>query len=328
MEIKNISLSFTDSAQDEISKIVQELQLVPLADALHKGKNLPENIKGTLEEMFALLVDLFSDQLPLPYQDPEKTLRAVSRDINLSRILRERGVFRMYGLLNQKDEHGLPTYVSLINPIVGHPFATQEEFIGWFCDEAHIARSLLFQRIRLIDRLIELGISLEEAFNLVLQRPYVVDETVAGIGTWNKGELVGIEPEIALQLAKKFAPDQLDEITGMIDSEDQPGLTGIMKPVIVDLLKEVAAHERTKDALKWVRHDLLLKPEIYYSWDSETGALVVELHQTSIDPITGDEAIQPPVIIPFIADTTHLPDEIVKDLIRRLPIKNRDSLAI
>jgi len=112
-----------------------------------------------------------------------------------------------------------------------------------------------------------------------------------------KGELVNINPEIAKKLVEKFGTASLEK-----DENDGEGFgkyeTGEVKDAIMSLLDEVAAHDRVKDVLDFVRHDVLKKPEINYKWDKDTDALVVELVRKEINQ-EGKEIIAQILEIPF-----------------------------
>lgn len=332
MDIKEISVQFTDTAGDEVNTFMSEIQLIPIVQYLQQTDTpLPTELKWAITRILQVVTDLFSTDLPEIGDDPEVAMRTISRDINLSRLLRERGIFRLYRLARQRTEEGVPLYMCLVNPNTNSPFSTQEEFVGWFCESAKVARSLAFMRIATIDRLQTVGFSLEEAFSMIITKPYAIRETLNMVASWEKGDMLRVEPDVVHQLAEKVSPGSSDALEPLIQAakldpendELQDDLQAAAKPIIASLLSTVADHERAKDALNWVKHDILGRPEISYTWDEESSALMVVLIRKTIDNETGEEYMLPPVTVPFVADTIDLPVEIRTDLLRRLSIRNK-----
>jgi hypothetical protein len=324
VNLRELSVSFTDTAEEEIVHLVNEMHLVPIAENLVKESS--PVLKEHLTQLLAVISDLFSVSLPAIEKSPEVTLRAVSRDINLSRLLRERGLFRLYRLLHHK-EGGVPMFMGLINPATGSPFVRQEEFIGWFCEEAHVARSLVFMRLAAIDRLQTIGFDLEGAFSIVVSKPYAVQDTLHKVASWDKGEIKKIDPDVAIQLARKFSPEYSDEIETLAnaardDFDAEEVLNNAMKPVLVSMMEEVAATPRAKDATRMVQ-DALLQPIVDYEWDRDTNVLLVHYTKREFDPKTRMEITTTPTVVPFVPDVLELPDDIVDDLFKRLPIRNK-----
>jgi len=335
MKAKELAVRFTDTAEQEVAALVEEMKLIPLVDYVRKSKEdetLPPELSKLLTSMVNVLKDIFSIDLP-DISDPETTLRTISRDINLSRILRERGLFRLHRLVNSTDEHGIPLFMSLNNPIFGHPFAKQEEFIGWFCEEAHVSRGTVFMRMAAIDRTLALGFTLPEAFNLILRKPFIIGETLHllaehDVVKWDGNQISDIDPDKVLKLAQQVNPQAAEDIRPLVDMayEDEGALNKLkdaVKPILASLLTEVSLHERSKEALAHVKHEVLSIPEISYSWEKDGDYLVVELQRKEIDPETGEEEVTQPIVVPFIPDVAMLPAEVKADLLRRLPIKNR-----
>ncbi len=338
MEIKELAVQFTDTAEDEVNALVQDLRLAQIASFLQQSDQpLPEQLKVLLTGLIGSLVELFSVNLPEISEDPEQTLRMVSRDINLSRLLRERGMFRLYRLTRQLDQNGVPLFMGAINPTTGAPFSKQEEFIGWFCAEAHVTRSLTFMRFAAIDRAKALGFDINQAFEFIIKKPYAVQETLHMLSkevlNLDVGDARVINPDMLLHVAERIAPDQVaalrplaDAVKNGGDADDHERLATAARPVLAELLEEVAAHPRAKDALDMVRHDILLKPEISYAWDEQANTLVIQLVRRTVDTQTGQEIVTLPISIPFVPDAVDLPEEIKADLLRRLPIRNRAEL--
>jgi len=348
--MRDLTLHFTETAQEEVDRLVMELGLVPLAQTIQQNRdNLPKELQDGVGQLLSIILDMFSAEIPMPNGDPEDTLRVVSREINLGRLLKERGIFRFYNLLDQEvffdpetgeqvtsnwpDAVSLSLCQTLNNPITGQPFSNDTEFIGWFCEEAHVSRSLLFRRIMAIRRMVHtLGFGIEEAFNIMVSKPYAIEETIRMVADWDKEHLKNIDPDVLIEIAKRVRPgsdtdyDKLAAEAGQ-DPDSLEFLISQSKPILADLLREVADHERSKDAMDTVRHDILHIPEISYRWDPEGDFLVATIITKSISD-DGDEYIKEIVHVPFIPDlVSPLPREVRDDLIKRLPIKNREEVT-
>ena len=297
-------------------------------------EELTQEEKIVVAQAINSIREMFSLDLPEIDGNIEKTLRLTSRDINLSRILRERGIIRFYRLLRQKED-GIPVFHTLLNPYDNAPFVRQEEFITWVALEAHMPRSTLFMRFSVYDKMLELGFSLQEAFQTVVTKPYAMREVLNMLGIWDRQKnLIGVDPTIAAKVAQKvLPPKEAQEIISLVEKyEGAPTEAGLQnlattfKPALGEFITELAEHPNTKEMLDFVRHDIVGKPEIGYKWRNE--ALIVTLTRKALDE-TGTEIIVNIEEIPFVPDSPYeLPEEIFSDLITRLPIKNRrEALA-
>lgn len=341
---KDLQIRFTETAQEEIDGLVHELGLIPLAQALGDNRaNLPDEVQEGVGQLLTIILDMFSADMPDALSDPEHTLKTVSREINLGRLLKERGIFRFYRLLETEvyfdaetgesvdKEHPRAVPISLSqtlnNPTTGAPFAHDNDFIGWFCAEAHVARGLLFRRIMAIRRMVNtLDFSLEEAFNIMVSKPFAIEETIRMIAEWDKDKLVGMDPQVLLKVASKVDPQTVEEYQMLADNpEGQDELMSHAPGLIAGLLQEVAQHERAKDALDTVRHDIVGLPEISYTWVQEGNYLMATIIVKSTTD-EGDEVISDMEYVPFVPDVANLHPAIKADLLKRLPIKNRQDL--
>ena len=350
--MKELTLRFTETAQEEVDRLSHEMGLIPLVQILNQNMdNIPPELKESVAKILSVILEMFSTDLPIPSGDPEEALRVVSQEINLGRLLKERGIFRFYMLLEQTsyinpksgeivsgaDLDQFPDAVplrmsqTLVNPITGSPFAHDNEFIGWFCSEAHVSRALLFRRIMAYRRMINtLSFSLEESFNILVSKPFAIEETIRMVADWEKDGLTHIKPEVAVAIAKKVQPGQSEEWEALAErAADDPEAMKLLiensKPILGDLLREVASHDRATDAMDTVRHDILKMPEISYRWDDEGDYLVVSIVSKEVSE-TGDEWVREIDHVPFVPDAVTLPPAIKNDLIKRLPIKNRNLL--
>lgn len=326
MDTQDITLHFSDNAEEEIEALINDTGLLSLAERIDRNKDIPDDVRHAVGELVLAVADMFSTIVPDTDANPEQTLKKISRDVKLSQLLRERAYVRLYRLVKERtwitapemaEPVQVPVFMTLRNPDTGEPFSQQEDFIGWLCDAARISRSSAFGRLKTISRLTWLGYDLQDVFRLMLTKPQVISQTLSSLAKddigWETQEEINVD--VVTRIAEKVLPEAIPEIQG--------GDVEAIKPVISKLVEEIADHDRSKETQRYIKHDILGKPEIDYYWDEETDSLVVKLTRREINPATGEESILPPEVIPWVADAARVPKEVRADLIRRLPIKNR-----
>lgn len=333
-EPRELQITFTENPQQEIDLVQRELNLSTLTDRMNNvvfgTGQLTEEEETQLAELLATLQEMFSLELPELKEEIEKNLRLSSRDINLSRILRERGIIRFYRLIKETNEDGIPLFMTVINPLEDKPFQRQEEFITWVALDAHMPRSTLFMRFATYDKLRALGFELDDAFRTVITKPYAMRQVLNMLGTWDREKnLIGVEPEIAAKVAQKvLTREDYQKVQDLADSyvedpseENLESLTTAFEPALGEFIRELALHPNTREMMDYVRHDVLGKAEISYSWHGDS--LIVSITRKALDD-SGTEFIVGVEEIPFSPDYPfELPEELVFDILERLPIKNR-----
>ncbi len=336
---KELAISFTDSPEEEVALIKREFNLSDAAKELEKaimqGDVMSEDAHIQLAQLLTTFQEMFSLELPSLGDTTEDTLRLSSRDINLSRLLRERGLVRLYRLIKERDEENVPLFLAYIDPYSQSPFKTQEDFIGWIAKDAHIPRSTLFMRFATYDKMLGVGFTLEPAFQTVITKPYAMREVLNLVATWDRGgRITDVSPQVAKNIANRILlPKEAAPIIEAADYyEENPSpvalkeLIEVFRPVIKAFIEELAHHDNTKEMMDYVRYDILARPEITYSWKDE--ALILHIVRKAITE-EGTEVVINVEDIPFVPDYPgEIDEEIVDDLLNRLPIKNRrDVLA-
>lgn len=334
---------FSPSVEQELEKLAAEMRLHTILTMLASERVPTEAERSDMRHLMLVLADLFSTSLPPLEDNPMETLKVAARDINLARLLKERGLARVYRLVTlQEAVHDeatnqrvlLPAYMGHNNPDTGQRFRSQEDFLGWFCREARVPRSLVFQRIRVYDRLQTLGMTLDEAFSVVLQKPYASREALNELATWQKGDLVGMDPDVAVRVTRAMLPDKVEEMERLADevrtadtfTEQEEAMEQLLeevKPALVKMVQEVAAHESMRDVMDMVRHDLAGRPEIKYWYDEERGWLRTEYIIKKKD-VQGTEYVADVKTINLVPEEP-LPREVLIDMAKRLNVKNRDT---
>ena len=295
-----------------------------------KGEVMSDDVHIQLAELLTTVREMFSMDLPELKDSTEKTLAISSRDINLSRLLRERGLVRLYRLLKEKDSSGIPLFMAYVDPYSEETFKKQEHFIGWIAKDAHIPRSTLFLRFSTYDKMLGLDFGLEEAFQTIITKPYAMRKVLNMTAEWNKkGLITGVDPTIAKNIANKIlSPEEARKVEEAADYyEENPTpialqeLVDAYRPALKGFVEELAEHTNTKDMMEYVQHDIIGKPEITYSWKDE--ALIMSIIRKAITE-DGTEVVTEIEDIPFIPDYPNkIEDEILDDLFGHLPIKNR-----
>jgi hypothetical protein len=240
------------------------------------------------------------------------------------------------------SEQRVRVFQTLTNPDNDSPFKTQEDFIGWFCREAKVSRAVVFLRFYAYDRLLTyFGYTLEEAFVILSSKPSVIIETLRSLAEWDKDANIShIDPDIAERIASRYngtseevrevveALRTGDTLTNLEREELTHELAELIKEPFRQTLEELAAHDSSREATELVKSAILKAPEISYWWDVEVNALRIELVIKEYDETTEEERTVGVEQILLLPDTrTDLPEPIAKDLQRRLPIRNRETLT-
>lgn len=328
-------IQFAPTLEDEVTALATELQLGQLISHLENGQEITQPVRDQLLKLLKKMQDFFNIDFPAVETDLLSAIIKSGREMAVSRLLRERSLFRLYVVIQSTDGYSAPEYLSKINPDTGEPFKNQEELLGWFCKEAHVSRSLVFLRMKIIRRLLDLGINLQLAYQLCLTKFTAVRETLDLVADWEHDKVLSVDPQImeqlTISLADSLSDNQVQEVkrlTALAETQDfnQNDLTDAAKPVLCQLFQQVADHGSVQDARDYVRHDILAHPEVSYRWDTATQSLLVDYIQKAVDP-QGTEYITNISTYAFTASTPEiLPPEIVQDLITRLPIRNRRFL--
>ncbi len=327
-------IRFSENAEEELRHLYEELRLDQLMAAIKDGR-IPSDLQQIILPATATLLDIFGKDTPAIGMDPIETLKIASRDINIARIVRERGLFRLYRMLNTNDaKTGEPMWKTLADPETGEPFRRREDLIGWFCHSARVSRSITFMRMATIEKLTGLGFSLDEAYTTILAKPTAIRETLNEVADWHKAVLEDVDPKIALRLAQKYLPPaERDEVQKLVatatDEEADPndrhdanqGIIFHMGTAIAELVRDVAAHDDARDALEMVRIDVAGKPDIKYSWDYDRDELVCEVTIHAEDK-TGMQYVKDIFTIRLVPDRA-MDDGLRHDITNRLPITNR-----
>jgi len=351
-------LTFSDDAETEVQTLIDDLRLLKLLDYVSNNDGaLPEELKDDLKAITTVLADMFSPGLPMPHRTPEETIRAVSRDVNLSRWLRERGIMRLYILVNSRknmqvtdpetgevlEEYRVKVFQTLDNPYTESPFKTQEDFLGWFCKEAKVSRAVVFLRFYAYDRLVTyFGYTLEEAFKILTSKPSVIIETLRSLAEWDKNANISyINPDIAMRIAErhngsneeiKELAQTLRDVDGTLTNIEKAELTAELAEQIREpfrkTIEELAAHDSSREATELVKSAILRIPEVSYWWDIEMDALRIEVVHKEYDELEEAEHVTGVEQILLLPDTREsLPIEAKRDLQKRLPLRNRESLT-
>lgn len=341
-ESQIIPLSFSQDIDEELRKLNAEMRMMNILTLLASERQITEEDRADLRHLMLILADLFSSSIPPIEDEPMDMLKLAARDIRLATLLRERGLARIYRLTTLQtkayDELTrqfvlLPAFMQQVNPDTNVQYKSQEEFIGWFCKEAMVPRSLVFQRMRVYDRLQTIGMTLEEAFDVILQKPFAAPKALKEVSTWQKDQLVDIDPDVAVRLVTHSLPERIEHVEALVETmqtSDNPlerdeamqELLEEVKPALRNLVVEVAGHQKVSDALDMVTHDIGGKPEIKYWYDGERGFIHIEYAEKGVD-VRGTSYVKQIHQINLVPEEP-LSEDILRDLAKRLNFTNRD----
>lgn len=325
---KPILVQFADNPQEEIDAIVRESQVIPLLARLDQKDELQPEDRALIRNTVGALVEFMSPNLPR-ISDVDTDLRRAAQEMNVARVLREKASARLYMLVNRNGDDGLPLYKKVLDPDTGLQFRTQEDFLSWFSTQAHVSRSLIFLRKKTYNRLVVgLGMTMEEAFRVVMLKPYSIYQTLEDMGVWDKeGKLIAIQDTTAEQVGRLLPPGKLqNNINEAIAEGDEVKIIEATIPAIINLVNEVADHENARDARDFVKHDVLQKPRITSWWDEGMDCPIIQYEILDTDE-RGNTYVAHMERFPLVPDTPELPADVRAYLITRLSVKNRDSLA-
>lgn len=340
-EESHLSIQFSENIDQELGKLSAEMRVANILRTMANGGELLQSDVANIRHMLLVINDLFSSSLPPLEDDPMEMLKLASRDIKLSTLLRERGLARLYMLTNlqvqvfdkiTRQNLLVPAFMSQDNPDTGQRFRTQEEFLGWFCKNAKVPRALVFTRMSTYDRLQTLGMTVSEAFDVILQKPFAARKALKEVAEWDGELLVGMDPEVAMRLARTMLPEHVEEINVLAEAyqnadtfqeqqDAREDLLDAIKPAIRKMVEEVAAHESVRDVMDMVTHDLAGKPEIKYWYDQGHGWFKVEYDEKARDA-RGNLYTKKVHEIHLVPELP-LPQEVTEDIARKLGVKNR-----
>lgn len=331
-DLTPISVPFTESAEEEANRFITEVRLTRLANVLNSDQPLPQEDKEIIAELVVMIVDMFGIELPHVEADNfEDELRKVSRDLNLSRILREKALARLYILSQTTHEDGYYLYQDFINPYTNSPFTNKTDLLNWFTRDAGVSRALVYLREATYRKLAELGYGVEPAFKLIVTKPYVIKEVLNELAEWEDGALVDMTPEVAIRLAEQYLDeDEAEEIKELVQDDSPEARQEWMeriKPAIGSLVEEVAHHESAKGAMKMVREDILEKPEIIYEWNDHLEGIKIRATIRSINE-AGERVIvyDEDIVVGRVDSNEEMPHVIWQDLMERLPVRGKFDL--
>ncbi len=272
------------------------------------------------------ILDEVKSILGVAVQDETITegLRRAARDINLGRALRERGIMRLYRILEAdyrtEDGVALPAYTFLTNPDTGERFSNKEDLIRWFCTHAGVSRAWVFNRIKVIDRLMVLGFSAEEIYGFMIEKPHAVGESLKVLAEWGEDdEIEAIPSQVILALADRYNKEDIKNQIYLPDAERSKDVIQEVTPLLKEAVREGVSLPNAHDTIAFAKYDLAMKPEISAVWNEDEDCLEVRMY--SKRPYEGG-LISDILNIKFIPDyPSAVPDEVKDFLCRKLGIK-------
>lgn len=325
-----MKLTFLDDPEQELVRISQELGLAKAIQLLETGstKGLSKEDSVNILEVIQQVESLFSVTVPRDEDNVIDSLSNIAKQYHWSKLLREKALVALFRLIHLKVANsGIPLVATLLHPDTGTPF-DETSFTFWFCKQAAITSTTAFQRMSAYRKMLGIGYSLEEAFRLVITKPYLIQDTLNNLAKYDAlGRITNVNPAVATSVSQRLGGDNTEEIQKIAAEtaanntpSNQAKLIEAYTPMLRKAVEEVAAHPSPRDAATFVTSDLLGKPGIFYTIE-HGGVLVVTIVTKTID---GANDIEETHRIPFIPKTNDgVPVAIIEDLLERLPIRNR-----
>jgi hypothetical protein len=327
-------LTSPDNAIEEVRQFSQTMRMADLYRRVHKGGDIDDKTRKELEAVIISYAELFSVEVPdMAGMTFDTVLTISNQEIKVARLLRERGLFRLAQAIRMTDENGIPLWTQLVDEN-DEPFERQEDVIHAFCTASHISRQTVFTRLSLYRMLEFIGFTSEEAYKLILQHPTLLYKTLLKIGDWGwgKNSLSQLDEEVVRSIMRYYDCDEVmfdlleDASEGGAESHNQ--LVDKLKPVLRQMVEDTVEQPNSKEASIFVGLDVMAGNMVNYYWDTEEDALVIEIDAPIIDE-TGSIVDRRKTSLRMYADspTGGLPEEAKRDLIERLPIKNRKEIV-
>lgn len=329
-EVRIAKVSFPETPEEELLQIQQEIiDLGDLSETLKflEGKEIPGDVYVQVKRLISFTLDLVSPAMPRA-SDMDLDLKKAAQELNLSRVLRERALARLYQLTSMEDKDGVPLYLRMVDTDTGEPFRTQEDFLDWFRRNARISRSLVFLRKSTYDRLVKgLGLTLEKAFKLTLTKPSVIYMVLDNAGVWGRtGKLLSVKNSVARGVADLLPHgEERSQIETAIKNNNERALITAVVPALVNLIEEVASNPNAKDAMDFVRHDVLRKPRIKAWWDPQVQCFMVQMETTTEK--NNVEEIEFMQTVRLLVDAPEVDPVLLAWIADKLQVRNKESVV-
>lgn len=309
---------------DYTSAIAQFLDDAGLARA---SKNTNGNAQEKMLALVNTLGELFSLEEPTITDDLDQTLRLIARDAKLSNIMRERALYRLWLVTKHTKEVSgvlVPMWYGIVDD-EGKQINSQEEFIGLFTSKSGIGRASTFRRMKIYNRLSELGVTGKEAWLRVLKMPSTLQDLITHIASWDGSQFMGVNREVALDLARKVKPEYVPQLASAIDNGDMETLKDLYSDVVRNVLEETDTYDDAKQLLDHITIDILGKQTIFYKWLPIEKSILAVITTPVIENGSVVSEIETEVYV-WVNDDVHGSDAVLQDLFKRLPIKNKHDL--
>ena len=305
--------------------VAEFLKDIGVAEELNNTEDTVENRLGAI---LSALGSMFSLDVPTIGDDPIQILRQIAIDTKLANIAKERSYYRLY-LMTRKTQPGpqttvVPLWYGLTDD-EGLTLLKQEDFIRFFTRKAQLGRASTFRRIKVYQRLEELGITGENAWLKVLRMPNVMQDLVKRIAVWERNRFAGADEKVALAIAERVMPEKYDELeTAFNTAKDPDTIRKTYAPIIQRFVDEVENYEHARDALDHIEHDILGAPTVKYRWVKDEEVIMA----TVTTPIIMDREVvsEKTDEVALFIDSIDPPKALLEDMFKRIPITNRHDL--
>ena len=129
----------------------------------------------------------------------------------------------------------------------------------------------------------------------------------------------------AAQEIRELEVDTTDEtVDELLQAKDR--LRDSVLPALAAAVDEIASGDNAKDAMKFMKHDLVGKPEIKYWYDVDNAEVVITEIRSAVDS-TGTVYESGRTEVRLIPDPALSP-EMLKELAGRIPFTNRGTIPL
>lgn len=234
-----------------------------------------------------------SIEVPVQYEASEEA-REIVRGLAIGGAIRETAMFRIWRMWRDKS------YLDIMSDNPETPdrmmFPTFTEFIQVLCEQLEVSRSKIYNRIRAYTQLDYLGFGDDSKLLLMSTRPGLYEKALNLIFVWDQDT----------QEPTAYKTDAFGDIM------DEDSLVRVKR-----FIEELSDHESVQDALSYLKHDIMGRPEITLIFDK--GAQNFKIEYTSM--VLSEDGDESTSYYNTWEPGSELPDWVVSEINKRYHVK-------
>lgn len=220
-------------------------------------------------------------------------VRSIFNELVIGGAIRENAMFRIWRMWRDK------TYLDITsdNPDEPHRmlFPTFADFVQELCSKLEVSRSKVYTRVKAYSQLDMLGFSEREMITMMSARPSLYEKALGMIFEWDQ-EIPG---------PTGFKTDFFGE-----EMNDE-SISRVKR-----FIEELADHESVQDALSYLKHDIMGKPEVRIIYDRDISNFKIEYSEAIVESSGNVVTMSPEIWSPG----EQLPDWVLDEISKKYRI--------